>query len=58
MILKDPKNVEHYTKMKFSINDSFSKCEQIRWKLQIWSHLHRIYWRNPQWKTSMKNQVF
>ena len=26
-------------KMKFSINDSFSKCDQIRSKLRIWSHL-------------------
>ena len=25
--------------MKFSIKDSFSKCDQIRRKLQIWSHL-------------------
>ena len=26
-------------KMNFSIKDLFSKCDQIRWKLQIWSHL-------------------
>ena len=26
-------------KMKFSIKDSFSKCNQIRKKLRIWSHL-------------------
>ena len=26
-------------KRKFSINDFFSKCDQIRRKLQIWSHL-------------------
>ena len=26
-------------KMKFSIKDFFSKCEQIRRKLRIWSHL-------------------
>ena len=26
-------------KMKFSIKDFFSKCDQIRRKLQIWSHL-------------------
>ena len=26
-------------KMKFSIKDSFSKCDQIRRKLQIWSNL-------------------
>ena len=29
-------------KMKFSIKDLFSKCNQIRKKLRIWSH-----WRNP-----------
>ena len=26
-------------KMKFSIKDFFSKCDQIRRKLPIWSHL-------------------
>ena len=26
-------------KMKFSIKDLFSKCDQIRRKLRIWSHL-------------------
>ena len=26
-------------KMKFSIKDLFSKCDQIHRKLQIWSHL-------------------
>ena len=26
-------------KMKFPINDFFSKCDQIRRKLRIWSHL-------------------
>ena len=26
-------------KMKFSINDFFSKCDQIRRFLRIWSHL-------------------
>ena len=26
-------------KMKFSIKDFFSKCDQIRRNLQIWSHL-------------------
>ena len=25
--------------MEFSIKDSFSKCDQIRMKLRIWSHL-------------------
>ena len=28
-------------KMKFSINDFFSKCEQIRSFLRIWSHLRK-----------------
>ena len=26
-------------KMKFSIKDFFSKCDQVRRKLRIWSHL-------------------
>ena len=26
-------------KLKFSIKDFFSTCDQIRWKLRIWSHL-------------------
>ena len=26
-------------KMKFSIKDFFSECDQIRRKLRIWSHL-------------------
>ena len=26
-------------KVKFSIEDIFTKCDQIRWKLWIWSHL-------------------
>ena len=25
--------------MKLYIKDFFSKCDQIRWKLRIWSHL-------------------
>ena len=29
----------HCKKMKTSIEDFFSKCDQIRRKLQIWSHL-------------------
>ena len=28
-----------HKKMKFSIKDFFSKCDQIPRKLQIWSHL-------------------
>ena len=30
-------------KMKFSIKDSFSKCDQIRSFLRIWSHLRKKY---------------
>ena len=37
-------------KMKFSIKDFFSKCDQIRRKLRIWSHLLR--------KSLMKNFIF
>ena len=37
----------HYTNtpqnMKFSIKDFFSKCDQIHWKLRIWSHLLKKY---------------
>ena len=29
-----------HKKMKFSIKDFFSKCDQIRRKLRIWSYLH------------------
>ena len=34
----------------FSINDFFSKCDQIRWKLRIWSHLLK--------KFLMENLIF
>ena len=37
-------------KMKFSITDFFSKCNQIRRKLQIWSHLLK--------KPVMENFIF
>ena len=37
-------------KMKFSIKDFFSKCDQIRMKLQIWSHLPK--------KPLMENFIF
>ena len=37
-------------KMKFSIKDFFSKCDQIRRKLRIWSHLLKKY--------LMKNFIF
>ena len=30
-------------KMKFSIKDFFSKCDQIRRKLRIWSHLPKKF---------------
>ena len=32
-------NLTTAQKMKFSIQDFFSKCDQIRGKLRIWSHL-------------------
>ena len=37
-------------KMKFSIKDSFSKCDHIRRKLRIWSHLVK--------KSLMENSIF
>ena len=37
-------------KMKFSIADFFSKCDQIRSFLRIWSHLLK--------KSIMKNLIF
>ena len=37
-------------KLKFSIKDFFSKCEQIRKFLQIWSHLLK--------KSLMENFIF
>ena len=36
--------------MKFSIKDFFSKCDQIRSKLRIWSHLLK--------KSLMENFIF
>ena len=38
------------TKRKFSIKDFFSKCDQIRRKLRIWSHLLK--------KSLMENLIF
>ena len=32
-------NIIHSKKIKFFIKDFFSKCDQIRRKLRIWSHL-------------------
>ena len=45
-------NVEYtlYKKMKFFIKDFFSKCDQIRRFLRIWSHLRK--------KSLMKNFIF
>ena len=40
----------HCKKMKFSIKDFFSKCDQIRRKLRIWSHLLK--------KSLMENFIF
>ena len=37
-------------KVKFSIKDVFSKCDQIRRKLRIWSHLVK--------KSLMENFIF
>ena len=37
-------------KMKFSIKDFFSKCDQIRKKLRIWSYLLK--------KSLMENFIF
>ena len=44
--------LEDYTaqKMKFSNKDLFSKCEQIRRNLRIWSHLPK--------KSLMENFIF
>ena len=39
-----------HKKMKFPIKDFFSKCDQIRSKLRIWSHLLR--------NSLMKNLIF
>ena len=37
-------------KMKFSIKDFFSKCDQIRWNVRVWSHLLK--------KPLMENFIF
>ena len=45
-------------KMKFSIKDFFSKCDQIRSFLRIWSHLLKKFLMENfffvQWEYSMK----
>ena len=38
-------NTHTVQKMKFSITDFFSKCDQIRSLLRIWSHLLKKSWR-------------
>ena len=38
-----PGYVKHLQKMKFSIKDFFSKCDQIRSFLRVWSHLLKKY---------------
>ena len=40
--------------MKFSINEFFSKCDQIRRKMRIWSKLRKIY----LWKISFSVQQY
>ena len=42
--------IHYIKKMKFSIKYFFSKCDQIRRKLQIWSHLVK--------KSLMENFIF
>ena len=44
------KTITTAQKMKFSIKDFFSKCDQIRRKLRIWSHLLK--------KSLMENFIF
>ena len=41
VVLNIPRLLQSYTteKMKFFIKDFFSKCDQIRRKMGIWSHL-------------------
>ena len=49
-----PDNIKNVSstaqKMKFSIKDFFSKCDQIRRKLRIWSHILK--------KSLMENLIF
>ena len=50
MVIKTGKVVSTAQKMKFSIKDFFSKCDQIRSFLRIWSHLLK--------KSLMENFIF
>ena len=50
-LLRKKDNLVHTAqKMKFSIKDFFSNCDQIRSSLRIWSHLLK--------KTIMENFIF
>ena len=49
-ILESLLQIDTAQEMKFSINDFFSKSDQIRRKLQIWSHLLK--------KSLMENFIF
>ena len=44
--------------MKFFIKDFVRKCDQIRRKLQIWSHLLTAVWSHLLKKSFMKNFIF
>ena len=48
--LLDKYSVWHYKKMKLFVKDFFRKCDLIRRKLRIWSHLLK--------KSLMENFVF
>ena len=47
---EDEDTLDTAQKRKFSIKEFFSKCDQIRRKLRIWSHLLK--------KPLMKNFIF
>ena len=46
------------TKTKFSIKDFFSKCDQIRRFLWIWSHLLEKSFTKTYWEIFHKNIIF
>ena len=64
LILRFQRVQTHCTKIKFSMKDFFSKCDPIRWKLQIWSHLLKKYFMEnfivlrSEWKKWIKNNLF
>ena len=49
---------ENCTKMKIFIKDYFSKCDQIRRKLRIWSHLLKKYLMEIFIFCAVKNVLF